>query len=76
MRTHHPIWQTFHWAVILLLVGSVLKWNATNFDWTEIKSIVEIGFALAGIFGGQTFIAERNRKKREAAKSSEASWYE
>ena len=65
MNPFHPIWQTVHWVAVIGMVGFVLWLNASNFDHTELQSIIQIGIGLAGLFGAQSWMARRHQAKGE-----------
>ena len=62
---NHPCWQTLHWVLIIGIVGVVLKINATTFDETEMRSLVQIGVALAGAMGAKTWLITKAVKDSE-----------
>lgn len=50
-KTDHPGWAVARLAVIMTPLTIVLYANASRFDWTEVKAILEFGI-LAGGFEG------------------------
>ena len=50
-RSDHPIWGIARLALIMAPLTVFLYSNASNFDWTEIKSILEMGLVLGGYEG-------------------------
>lgn len=50
-KADHPAWAIARLAVIMAPLTVVLYANASKFDWTEIKAIMEFGI-LAGGFEG------------------------
>jgi len=48
----HPIWSILRLVVLLVSMFGVLYINASNFDRTEIVSIVQLFIMAVGIEGG------------------------
>jgi hypothetical protein len=44
----HPVWAAIRWFSLLTVLGLVLWTNASVFDETEIRTIVEIGVVVGG----------------------------
>lgn len=51
LHPEHPIWSVVRLVVILLCLTGVLWMNAEHFDETEIRTILTMFFALAGVEG-------------------------
>ena len=47
-KSDHPGWSILRLAVIMTPLTVVLYANASKFDWTEYKSILEMGIMLGG----------------------------
>lgn len=47
-RSDHPGWAILRLAVIMVPVTVVLWLNASRFDSTEIKALLELGIVLGG----------------------------
>ena len=56
-KSDHPGWITLRIALFMMPVTVFLWKNASNFDITEIKSIVQIAGVLAGFEGFRRGIA-------------------
>lgn len=57
---NHPLWATVRFCALCVACTFVLWKNASNFDETEIKAILEIAIMAGGYEGIATFI---NHKK-------------
>jgi len=57
-KVDHPIWALARLAVIMTPLTVVLYANASKFDWTEIKALMEFGI-LAGGFEGIRMLKDR-----------------
>ena len=51
----HPVWQLIRLAILMLTLSFVLWLNASNFDETEIKTIIWVFMAAAGVEGLSRF---------------------
>lgn len=47
-KSDHPAWAVARLAVIMVPLSVVLYANASRFDWTEVKSLLEFGIIGAG----------------------------
>jgi hypothetical protein len=47
-KSDHPGWAVARLAVIMIPLSVVLYANASRFDWTEVKSLLEFGIIGAG----------------------------
>jgi len=47
----HPIWTSLRLIVLMSTMSFVLWLNATNFDETEMKSIIWVFLAATGVEG-------------------------
>ncbi|MAH50412.1 hypothetical protein CMI37_31615 [Candidatus Pacearchaeota archaeon] len=45
----HPVWSLARLVVLMATMCIVLKLNATNFDETELRSIIVVFIAAAGL---------------------------
>jgi hypothetical protein len=75
MNLDHPLWQTIHWVLVIAVIGVVLRLNASSFDETEIRSLVQIALALAGMLGAKAWVKSgyrRRSKPKEENDSGEA----
>jgi len=52
LDANHPIWATVRLILFLIAMVAVLWMNASHFDDTEIKAIVEMFLVAIGIEGG------------------------
>jgi len=48
MQREHPAWAILHSAVLMCGLCLVLWLNASNFDQTELKALLEFGLIFAG----------------------------
>ena len=53
----HPLWATFRFSIVVIGVTFILWGNASSFDETEIKTILEIAILSGGYEG---FMAWKN----------------
>ena len=60
----HPIYATIRFCALAIAVTFVLWKNASNFDETEIKTIIEIAILAGGYEGLQSF-ATRKRNNAD-----------
>jgi len=51
-NTNHPIWATIRLVALLITMTVILYSNASSFDTTEIKAIVEMFLLAASVEGG------------------------
>ena len=68
MKNYYPIWATVHWTLVIVAVGAVLRLNASNFDATEVHSIIQIAIAVFGLGVGKTFLMHKAAKNSAASK--------
>jgi len=62
----HPIWAIIRTAIMLLALVIVLWVNASNFDSTELKTIVAMFLAAIGAETATKFMAKTSCLKRQA----------
>ena len=55
----HPIWGILRLSIGLGALTAILWNNASSFDWTEIKSILEMVVAIGVLKGGEAAIKRR-----------------
>ena len=67
----HPVWSIFHLMVVGLLITLFAYLNASNFDETELKMILEILLALAGYNGITKILKERTKGKADKGTDKE-----
>jgi len=63
-NANHPIWATIRFCALCIAATFVLWKNATNFDETELKAIIEIA-VLAGGYEGVSSMLNRRRMNQE-----------
>jgi hypothetical protein len=47
-KSDHPAWALLRLAVIMIPITGVLWLNASKFDMTELKSLLQLGIVLGG----------------------------
>lgn len=62
MKPTHPIWQTVHAVAIITACAGAMWLNATNFDATEIKALLQIGLAVGGLNVASGWMARRGER--------------
>ena len=63
----HPLYATIRFCALAVAVTFVLWKNASNFDETEVKTILEIAVLAGGYEGIQSYAT---RKKRDGSTQS------
>ena len=48
-KSDHPVWGVLKIAIVCVPLSIFLFRNATNFDWTEGKSIVQLASVLGAL---------------------------
>jgi len=60
--TRHPLWRLLTLCVLLAFLTLVQYLNASNFDQTEIKSILEMGMAVGAWESFKHKVSSRNEE--------------
>ncbi len=58
----HPIWSLLRYAILMLVLTGVLWQNASNFDMTEIKSLITMLIVMTGWGGVEQVLRKRKLK--------------
>lgn len=59
----HPLWPLVRLSILMLTLVLVLWLQASNFDQTEIKAIILIFLAAAGVEGGLQVVNRKMDKR-------------
>lgn len=60
----HPVWRIVEGGLYLGILSYIMHGNASNFDETEIRTIVEFMLAYTGLKTGKTVIESMLKGKR------------
>lgn len=63
----HPVWNLLRLVVIMTTLYAVLKMNASNFDFTEIKSVIMMFFAMLGAEGITALIPKKHLRNNDCS---------
>lgn len=59
----HPIWGLARLVILMLVLTSILYFNASDFDATEIKTLVQYFLAAVSLEGGVAVVKSIIGKK-------------
>ena len=52
----HPIWGLLRLIILMMVLTTILYFNASDFDATEIKTLTQYFLAAASLEGGVAFV--------------------
>lgn len=61
----HPIWKIIERAIYVIGAVSVMYFNASDFDETEIKALTELLTVLVGFWGAKFYMTKDSNGKEE-----------
>ncbi|NNE62379.1 MAG: hypothetical protein HKN35_15915 [Woeseia sp.] len=62
--SNHPAWAFGRYALLMMVLSVVLWQNASNFDMTEIRSLVMMGAVMLG-WGVTEKVAQKKLKESD-----------
>lgn len=57
----HPLWHLCYTVAVILALSFSLWLNASSFDKTELKTILEFGVVIAGAKGAELLVRKKGK---------------